>query len=69
MILYTMMPEELVFPTQEQDFAKHQLVSYQGVPLLVERTEDHSYRVIRVMSTDPKHFLNDSFCPGSKISF
>lgn len=69
MILYTMMPQELIFPTQEQDFAEPRLVSYQGVPLMVERTEDHSYRVIRVMSTDPKHFLNESYSPGSKISF
>jgi len=69
MILYTMMPHELIFPVQEQDYEQTELVSYQGVPLLVEKTEDHGYRVIRVVSTDPQHYLKDQFCPGTKISF
>jgi hypothetical protein len=69
MILYTMMPHELIFPVQEQDYEQTELVSYQGVPLLVEKTEDYGYRVIRVVSTDPQHYLNDQFCPGTKISF
>ncbi|AGK53109.1 YlzJ-like family protein [Bacillus sp. 1NLA3E] len=69
MILYTMMPHELIFPVQEQDYEQTELVSYQGVPLLVEKTEDRGYRVIRVVSTDPQHYLNDQFCPGTKISF
>lgn len=69
MTLYTMMPLELVFPVQEQDYPKSLLVFYQGVPLIVEKTDDHYYQVIRVVSTDPQHYLNANFSPGTKISF
>lgn len=69
MILYTMMPQELVYPTAAEEYGQQFLVSYQGVPLIVEPTIDHTYQVIRIVSTDPQHFLNESLLPGTKISF
>jgi hypothetical protein len=69
MILYTMMPQELIFPVQEHNEAQTMLVTYQGVPLMVERTEEQDYRVVRVVSTDPQHYLNNQISPGTKISF
>lgn len=69
MILYTMMPQELIFPTQQQTEPQLQLVTYQGVPLMVERTEEMDYRVVRVISTDPMHYLDERYRPGTKISF
>jgi hypothetical protein len=64
MILYTTMPQELVFQTQESEFGKQEIIQYEGIPLLVERDENQSYRVIQVMSTDPKHFLDNRCTPG-----
>lgn len=69
MILYTMMPPELIYPTQEQEFSKQKMITYKGIPLLVSETEDRSYQVIRILSSDPQHFLESSCCPGAKISF
>lgn len=69
MILYTMMPQELIFPVQEQAEQKMQLVTYQGVPLMVEKTAEMDYRVVRLVSTDPMHYLDNRFSPGTKISF
>lgn len=69
MILYTMMPQELIFPAQEQAEQQMQLVTYQGVPLMVEKTEEMNYRVVRLVSTDPMHYLDERFSPGTKISF
>lgn len=68
MILYTMMPHELVYPCDENEFGQQMMVNYQGIPLLVQKTEGESYQVMRVLSTDPQHFLNESCMPGSKIS-
>jgi hypothetical protein len=69
MILYTMMPQEMIYPTSEEEYGRQLLISYQGVPLLVEPTTDRSYQVIRIVSTDPQHFLNETLLPGTKISY
>ncbi|MCM3765708.1 MULTISPECIES: YlzJ-like family protein [Bacillaceae] len=69
MILYTMMPQELIFPYETDSLANQQTVSYQGVPLLVEAVDGQHAQVIRVLSSDPQHFLNEQICPGTKISF
>jgi hypothetical protein len=68
MILYTMMPQELIYPTNEMDYGNQMLIQYNGVPLLVEQTDDHMYQVVRVMSSDPNHYLDNSCSPGTKIS-
>jgi hypothetical protein len=68
MILYTMMPNELIYPVSEQETGAQMLIQYNGIPLLVERTNDHQFHVIRVMSSDPNHYLEDGCSPGTKIS-
>ncbi|WP_174735063.1 YlzJ-like family protein [Mesobacillus harenae] len=67
MILYTAMPQELVYQTDPQEYSQQLMVSYNGIPVLAERTEDHNYRVVRVMSTDPSHFLEAGCTPGTKL--
>jgi hypothetical protein len=68
MILYTMMPNELIYPVSEQESSTQMLIQYNGIPLLVERTVDNQFQVIRVMSSDPNHYLDDGCSPGTKIS-
>lgn len=68
MMLYTMMPEELIFPTMEQEYSKHKVVAINGVSLLVNEAEQGEYSIVRVMSTDPTHFLDNRFSPGQKIT-
>ncbi|MGG3466690.1 YlzJ-like family protein [Neobacillus pocheonensis] len=69
MILYTMMPEELIFPQEAAPLQKQQMITYQGIPLLVEFSDQQNVQVIRVLSSDPQHYLDERVCPGSKISF
>ena len=69
MILYTMMPQELVYPPEEQKQSTGQMmVNYKGVPVLDEQVDAMNYQIIRVMSTDPSHYLNSDCAPGTKIS-
>lgn len=65
MILYTMMPQELVFQTPVTEYGKQEIIHYDGIPLLVEQDENHRYRVIQIMSTDPSHFLDHRCAPGT----
>jgi hypothetical protein len=69
MILYTMMPPELIFPYEAESPRQPQMVSYQGIPLMVEFVDGQNVQVIRNLSTDPQHYLDDQLCPGAKISF
>jgi hypothetical protein len=69
MILYTMMPQELIYPPETDAFTKQQTITYQGVPLLVEAVDQQNFQIIRILSSDPQHFIDDRFCPGAKISF
>ncbi|MFZ3587862.1 YlzJ-like family protein [Bacillus sp. DJP31] len=68
MILYTMMPAELIYPPDETQFSNQLFVEVCGVSMLVERNEDQGYRIVRLLSSDPQHFLNDEYLPGSTIS-
>ncbi len=69
MILYTMMPNELIFPYEPEAESKQQMITYQGIPLLVELADQQHVQVIRILSSDPQHYMNEQICPGSKISF
>lgn len=68
MILYTMMPHELVFASEEEEYSKQRIVDFQGVPVLVETVAGDSARILRVMSSDPQHYLDERYTPGTKIS-
>lgn len=37
MILYTTMPNELIFQTPVEDYAKQSVINYQGVQMLIEQ--------------------------------
>jgi hypothetical protein len=68
MILYTTMPQEMIYPIDQQEYTKQMMIQYDGIPLLVEQTTDSCYQILRVMSSDPSHYLDSRCFPGSKIS-
>lgn len=68
MILYTMMPQDLIYHTDPGEFEKQKLVTYEGIPLLVNMEDGQNCTIIRVMSSDPSHFMNDKCSPGAKIT-
>jgi len=69
MILYTTLPRELIFNQYDhQQLNTEETILYNGIPLLVTKTNQHEYQVVRVLSTNPQHFLDQSCTPGSIIS-
>ncbi|KYD00067.1 YlzJ-like family protein [Heyndrickxia sporothermodurans] len=68
MILYTTTPHELIFPCDQTAFENYKTISYQGVPIVVEQTENH-YRIVQVLSSNPNDFMKDELAPGQLISF
>ncbi|MFF2449793.1 YlzJ-like family protein [Neobacillus sp. NPDC058068] len=68
MILYTMMPNELIFPYEADMINKQQMITFQGIPLLVDAADQQNVQVVRILSSDPQHFMDERICPGAKIS-
>ena len=70
MILYTPVPMEMIFPENNQESSQQQKIyELDGIPLLVELDSEGSYKVVRVMSTDPAHYMDVRCTPGARISF
>jgi hypothetical protein len=67
MILYTTVPYELIFPTEQSEFEKQENLTINGVPMIVEKTEQGK-RIIRILSTDPADYLDNDLMPGQIIS-
>jgi hypothetical protein len=68
MILYTMMPNELIFPVQEDSFSQQQFIEMNGVSMIVEKSEEQQYRIVRLLSTDPQHYLSEEYMPGMNVT-
>ncbi|WP_445488158.1 YlzJ-like family protein [Niallia sp. 03133] len=69
MIMYTLMPQELMFPINQEIFDNQVVIDYEGISLLVQKKESNEYEVLRILSTDPNHYLHAPVQPGSKIPF
>ncbi|WP_261132944.1 YlzJ-like family protein [Bacillus sp. Marseille-Q3570] len=65
MILYTSMPNELVFNTANEDYEKHAMIEMNGVSMMVEHLDGNQCRIVNLLSTDPNHYLNPNFQPGT----
>jgi hypothetical protein len=67
MILYTVMPMEMMFEPAMSDFEKQSLIEVRGIPMLVEKIDGDNCRIVRMMSTDPFHFMNQDLQPGTVL--
>lgn len=68
MILWTPMQLELVFEgLEEMRPPEHSQITYQGVPMMVERTTSGKAKIIRLLSTNPQDYLNVSYAPGNFV--
>lgn len=63
-----MMPNELIFPSEADVISKQQMITFQGIPLLVDVSDQQNVQVVRILSSNPQHFMDERICPGAKIS-
>ena len=64
-MLYTIMPNEVIM-NKDENPQRTQTVSCKGV-LLEGVREGNMLKITRLISSDPKYFLDSSFCPGNYI--
>ncbi|MCP8969053.1 YlzJ-like family protein [Ectobacillus ponti] len=65
MILYTIVPEQMIYPMDEAVYTTQRVVNCNGADLVVAMGPNQQYEIIRVMSTDPQHYLQ--YEPGQQI--
>lgn len=62
-MLYTPLAVEDIFPAQGQTSVK--LVQYEGKMVYITENELGEIQLERLLSSDPKDYLNQSFLPGT----
>ena len=68
MILYSIIPAEVVFQTDPQSPEIKLLeADYMGKRVEVMKVSDQSYKIVRLVDTNPKTYLNPLFEPGSIV--
>lgn len=67
MILYTTVPQELIFP-QENTGANQIVVDITEGHLILEQVSTQEFKVVRLISSDPNAYLNENYTPGKMIS-
>jgi hypothetical protein len=68
MILYTPLSDTDIFPEDQLNYTKHQMLSVNGVSVQAESLENGAYRIVQVLSTDPQDFMKSDLAPGTIIS-
>lgn len=66
-MLFTVVPLEDVLEGIEDDPVPTVEMAVGGVTMELELEEDFQAKIVRVISTDPRDYLNPSFQPGSTI--
>lgn len=68
-IIYTPLPLELVLDGIDKAGPQYQEIEVAGAKLMVEQTGIAQGRVVRLISTDPRDYLQAQYQPGTEIKF
>ena len=67
MIYWSIIPEEVAFQDWDKELTLQEVI-YKGKTMTV-RSGAGGATIERIISTDPKDFLNKDLTPGSKINY
>ncbi|MGE5598444.1 MAG: YlzJ-like family protein [Bacteroidota bacterium] len=68
MFLYTVIPAEIIFASDEEgEVAEERLVEKDGVRFLARRDGTGGMVLSRLLSTDPRDFLDRRWEPGTPV--
>ncbi|TSB46462.1 YlzJ-like family protein [Alkalicoccobacillus porphyridii] len=67
MILYTMMPQEEIFPPDEEAFKQQLHLPIEGGSLIVQRLDEGRYKVVQLISGNPSLYLHPQYSPGAIV--
>lgn len=68
MTLYTIVPEEVIFPHPHEKIANMIEMKVNGVHVLVEHEGGSSFRIDRIVSTNPEDYMKSNVQPGEMVN-
>ncbi|EGK13737.1 YlzJ-like family protein [Kroppenstedtia eburnea] len=68
MIYYSVIPVEVALQDPAQPEPEIREVLVDGVSMMVELDGPGEGRILRLLSTDPAHYLDPRYQPGSRVS-
>lgn len=66
MLLWSIIPEEIVFNGFEQA-QEYESFQYLGRDVLVSREKNGERKIVRLLSSNPKDYCDQRFSPGATI--
>jgi hypothetical protein len=67
-VIYTIYPPEIVLQSETEDKRRYFSVEHQGRTFVLELVDGQA-QIVRLVSLNPKDYLNPSWQPGTKFSF
>ncbi|MBP2662552.1 MAG: hypothetical protein H6Q71_500 [Firmicutes bacterium] len=68
MILWTIVPEEIIFAGQNQPMPAYEELEYSGQTVMAEKISQNQFRVVRLLTTVPSDYLRSELQPGTVIT-
>lgn len=68
MILHTIVPKEVIYQNEFESVTNEMMMSYEGIPVMVQQINNYQVQISKIMSTDPQHYLHTKCYPGAIIS-
>lgn len=70
MVMYTPIPLEFIFDEEEHGShkKKRRTLDVSGVTLEVEQSSDSEFEIVKLISSNPAHYLDSRFQPGNRIA-
>lgn len=63
MILYTPLQKTDIFPSEDDRGVQY--ISHEGRTLCVSETEEGTYELVQLLSSDPQDYLDAKYMPGA----
>ena len=67
MIIYSIVPYDVIFSQEQENYEGRKYVNYKGELLEVSTAGGNSYKIDRIISTNPKAYLDIEIQPGTHI--
>lgn len=68
MTLYTIVPDEIIFPHHHDKIAQMIEMKVNGVHVMVEHEGGSSFRIDRIVSTNPEDYMKANVQPGEVVN-
>lgn len=68
MIIWTIIPQEAIWPGDSSSLTEYEQVEYHGVQVLVEDIGGGQCRIARILTTNPADYLRTDLQPGAILN-